>query len=142
MRVTPGYEAPRGGPSVRLAVRRGCSYPVEPTLKLWPRGCNPERPQFASVPPLRGCISNLHHVRGQALGKSKFVDPEVIGAPQRRSSPVGGGPTHVIVDEHGTYRAAWSGTWSRRNLGCKVSLVSGKRGSSDRVRERQEVRRL
>ena len=33
----------------------------------------------------------------------------LIGAPQRRRSPVEGGPIHVNVDEHGSYRAAWSG---------------------------------
>ena len=35
---------------------------------------------------------------------------------------MGGGPIHVNVDEHGSYRAAWPGNWLGRSLGTKVRL--------------------
>ena len=43
-------------------------------------------------------------------------------APQRRRSPVGGGPTHVVVGKHGSYRAAWPGNRPGRSLGTRVRL--------------------
>ncbi len=46
--------------------------------------------------------------------------PVVNSAPQRRRSPMGGGPIHVNVDVHGSYRAAWSGNWLGRSLGTNV----------------------
>ena len=55
------------------------SYSVEAALKLWAAMLSLTS-SVPSVPPLRGCILHLTYVRGQALGKSKFVDPEVIGA--------------------------------------------------------------
>jgi len=50
----------------------------------------------------------------------KSAHPIVNGVPQRRRSPMGGGPIHVNVDEHGSYRAAWSGNWLGRSLGTNV----------------------
>ena len=44
----------------------------------------------------------------------------VNGAPQRRRSPMEGESIHVNVDEHGSYRATWSGNWLGRSLGTNV----------------------
>src|SRR5260370_12944831 len=51
--------------------------------------------------------------------------PLVNGVPQRRRSPMGGGPIHVNVDVHGSYRAAWSGNWLGRSLGTNVRYRRG-----------------
>ena len=49
-------------------------------------------------------------------GRARLVN----SAPQRRRSPMGGGPIHINVDEHGSCRAAWSGNWLGRSLGTNV----------------------
>jgi hypothetical protein len=46
--------------------------------------------------------------------------PVVNSAPQRRRSPVEGESIHVDVDEHGSYRATWSGNGLGRSLGTNV----------------------
>src|SRR5204862_443976 len=46
-------------------------------------------------------------------------------APQRRRSPVGGGPTHVVVGKHGSDRAAWPGNRPGRSLGTRARLWAG-----------------
>src|SRR6267142_7243506 len=60
------------------------------------------------------------HRNGTTGDPDKLAHPVVNGAPQRRRSPMGGGPIHVNVDEHGSYRAAWSGNWLGRSLGTNV----------------------
>jgi nitronate monooxygenase len=50
----------------------------------------------------------------------ELAHPVVNGVPQRRRSPVEGESTHVNVDEHGSYRAAWPGNWLGRSLGTNV----------------------
>jgi hypothetical protein len=55
-------------------------------------------------------------VPGTRMNKPTLVN----SAPQRRRSPVEGESIHVDVDEHGSYRAAWSGNWLGRSLGTNV----------------------
>src|SRR6266849_9106307 len=52
-------------------------------------------------------------------------------APQRRRSPMGGGPIHVNVDEYGSYRAAWSGIGSALRISLPATQVG-----SDMLAER------
>ena len=51
-----------------------------------------------------------------------FKQNNVDCAPQRRRSPVGEGPTHVVVGKRGSYRAVRSGNWPGRSLGRKSAL--------------------
>src|SRR5260370_40739630 len=60
------------------------------------------------------------HRNGTTGEPNESPHPVVNSAPQRRRSPMGGGPIHVNVDEHGSYRAAWSGNWLGRSLGTNV----------------------
>jgi len=60
------------------------------------------------------------HRNGTTGDPDERGHPLVNSAPQRRRSPMGGGPIHVNVDEHGSYRAAWPGNWLGRSLGTKV----------------------
>ena len=75
-------------------------------------------------PGSRGPEMKRHRVKVQSIHSSgdpdERVHPVVNGAPQRRRSPVEGESIHVDVDEHGSYRAAWSGNWLGRSLGTNV----------------------
>jgi len=58
--------------------------------------------------------------------------------------PQKGGPIHVNVDEHGSYRAAWSGNWLGRSLGTNVryrraSNLAGRNASEARAGLESEV---
>src|SRR5204862_1876927 len=73
----------------------------------------------SSAPPQSGVRARPDQIMTpSAWFKQKCVNC----APQRRRSPVGGGPTHVVVGKHGSYRAAWPGNRPGRSLGTRVRL--------------------
>src|SRR5207248_5643163 len=87
---------------------------IVPTILFYTRPSSP----VASLPNFGRCCKIMTTL-------TWFKQKCVNCAPQRRRSPVGGGPTHVVVGKHGSYRAAWPGNRPGRSLGTRVRLWAG-----------------